>query len=467
MVRPYLPESRPGRARSTLALLLLGLAAGSSAEPPRRPTEWKFDVVRLKQTGRTIHGLLLEENEVSVKLLPVRRLPGEPTRIDPPIEYRVADIGSLEKLNPTDHAALAARVAKFQFANKRRKERTLKLDLKTVPWGADPKAGVSYTSDYFALISNARPDLVRQVAVRLEQLYAAYASYLPPRHTAGAPTTIVLVRSLAEYQQLLKKQGHRFLNSAFFDAGQNRILCASDLERLGQELEQIRKAHAQLRAQVRETRAKLERQFGPNPPQERVREIDAALVEIDSKDRKNDSKLQAETQRFFQVLYHEAFHAYLANFVYPPREADFPRWLNEGLAQVFETAALDGDELIIRRPDPDRLKRVKAAQRDQELVSFEDLLHSDAKNFLVDHASERQVSDRYYLTSWALAFYLAFDRKKLGTPELDEYVYAITNGVEPAEAFQTLVGQPLLAFEQAFHQYLQNNMRTNTGTVNR
>jgi len=68
------------------------------------------------------------------------------------------------------------------------------------------------------------------------------------------------------------------------------------------------------------------------------------------------------------------------------------------------------------------------------------------------------VSDRYYLASWALAFYLTFDRNLLGTPALDHYVAQLKRGTDALQAFRELTGQPLAAFERDFVAYL-NRLR--------
>ena len=57
----------------------------------------------------------------------------------------------------------------------------------------------------------------------------------------------------------------------------------------------------------------------------------------------------------------------------------------------------------------------------------------DYKAFQVAHASEQESSDRYYLASWALSFDLAFNRKLLGTKQLDDYVHALKRGAKPLE----------------------------------
>src|SRR5205823_6595501 len=156
----------------------------------------------------------------------------------------------------------------------------------------------------------------------------------------------------------------------------------------------------------------------------------------------------------FRALYHEAFHAYLANFVYPPGEADVPRWLNEGLAQIFETAFVEAGELRVGHADKMRLAHAQADLARGRVVPILELLRSGPKQFVVRHASDQQTSDRYYLTSWAVAFYLTFDRRLLGTKAMDDYVHALHRGTDPIAAFRDLVGEAPEQFEKEFHQYL-------------
>ena len=82
------------------------------------------------------------------------------------------------------------------------------------------------------------------------------------------------------------------------------------------------------------------------------------------------------------------------------------------------------------------------------------------------HAGDKLTSDRYYLTAWALASYLAFEGKALTPSALDTYARATFRKVDAQEAFCDLVRvevKSLPQFEKQFHVYLEH-LRPN-GTV--
>jgi hypothetical protein len=171
-------------------------------------------------------------------------------------------------------------------------------------------------------------------------------------------------------------------------------------------------------------------------------------------DRKNDELFANATKQLFATLYHEAFHAYLAGFVYPPKSGDVPRWLNEGLAQIFETAILEGQELRVGHADQARLTKAKDAVQKGELLPVTDLLRSGRDQFALSHVGDKQISDRHYVASWALAFYLTFERRLLGSPALDQFIKQVNDGVEAIKAFEELIGEPLAKFEPEFRKYV-------------
>lgn len=454
-----------GRFRLLALAALLGcfVVRASAADPAPLPSEWSYDKLKLKN-GAQLKGLIVEETPAAVRFQRVHRLPGRPTICMTSVFYR-SDIDKLEKLSDTDREILKNRLKEIDPNGEGERKRMETLELQFVDWNGKPKGGLRYDSDYFSLISNAPEEIVRRSAVRLEQIYTAYASFLPPRYPGGKPTTIVLYPSLEEYQKLLADNGWKLQNPAFFSPHSNRIVCGSNLVEHGKDLENARKLHAEHRAELDKREAEYRKFFGKKPAElaRYLQEISVYRRKIAEADRLNDANFDRETKRLFNILYHEAFHAYASNFVYPMKRksattdgpGELPRWLNEGLAQVFESGMVEAGELRVDHPDKDRLQRTKAAVIKSELLSIRELLGVGPKHFLVAHNGERKEAERAYLAAWALTVYLTFDRRLIGTDKLDEYVRTIGQGGDGEEAFAKLVGQPLAAFEARFHEWLK------------
>jgi hypothetical protein len=448
-----------GIAACVLHLLLEGPVSADD-------DDWKYEVLHLKN-GETMRGLIVRETPAEISFQSVRRKPGRPTLVFP-ITLPRDQIDSIDNLDEIERDRLAARIKALDPSGKGELLRMQNLDLKAAPWGKDGKGkALSYQSVYFQLVSNSRDDIVRRSAVRLEQVYFAYTRHLPPRFESADATTILLAQSLADYQKLVKDQGSNLLNPAYYDAADNKVVCYCELQKLGDEMEKVRSHHQQLLDDFDAREAELKKIYKNKVPPELQTPIADGRKKVHDVIEKNEKAFKKAfedgTRRLMQRLYHEAFHAYLNNFVYPPSEGELPRWLNEGLAQVFEFAILDGEEIRVGQVEKERLARAQDALKKGDLVGVADLLKSGSKQFLVAHATESQDSDRYYVTSWAVAHYLLFDRRVLGTKAMDEYVHALHRKRDPLDSFKELIGQPLPRFEKDFKAYLEN-LRSN-GTV--
>lgn len=433
------------------ALLVLALYASPAADE-----DWKYDFVYLK-SGGCLKGLVVLETRDEVVVWRVSRKPGAYTGV---IVTRVGrdELDHIDRIDDAERQRLTARLKALDPTGKGELRRMAGLTLATGDWGKNGKGqALVYESEHFRLESNAAEDVVRRGAVRLENLYAAYARYLPPRQAAARPTRIVLARSLADYQELLRDSGQAGLvNPAFYDPARNVIVCGSDLQRLGDELERVRRQHQQLLAELKERETELTRLYKGRVPAALADPIRDARQRVAAGDDRNEKAFQEATARLFRRLYHEAFHAYLANSVYPPDQADVPPWLNEGLAQVFESALVEAGELRVGAPDKERLAKARELLAKGHFPALSELLRAGPKQFLVAHGSDRLTSDRSYLASWALAHYLTFERRLLGTKAMDEYVRALHRGADPLEAFAALVGHGLSAFERDWVRYLEH-----------
>jgi ribosomal protein L19 len=451
-----------------LTLLGVCLSAAVVAAADTRPgaDDWKYDIVYRKK-GDSYRGLVLRQGAGGLRMQCIVRRPNRPTIVYP-IVLSANEIDHVDLLADGEREVLRKRLKALREERQRLSEQMTalngtgrepasdKLELREASWPGDARAkALAYSSSHFRLVSNASRGIVEVAAIRLEQVYAAYVHCLPPR-ARGEPTTIFLPQSLADYQALVRGQGRSILNPAFFDPARNQIVCAFDWRHITEEMDRVQRHHARLEKQLDEREDELRKAYKGAVPADLKAAMEENRRQIKLAKARNHETFQRAQQRLFQRLFHEAFHAYLLNFVYPERDGELPRWLNEGLAQIFETAIFEVGELRIGHADKERLDAVRRALARNELLSLGDLLRSGAKQFQVAHDGEKQVSDRYYLASWALAYYLTFDRKVLGTPALDAYVRELKRGTDPLDAFGKLTGQPLTRFEEAFLDYLKH-----------
>jgi hypothetical protein len=447
--------SRPLRAIAALALAAVPTLAGPSANP-----DWAFDVLKLKN-GVVHKGLLVDEGKDGVRFQIIRRLPGRPT-VWLTVAFKKDDVLKLEKLTDDQRAALKAKLEDIDPSPEAEARRADRIDLQVVDWNAKKKAGLRYESDYFTLVSDAPEEVVRRAAYRLENVYAAYARFLPPRYPGGAPTVIQVHQSFDGYQKAVPG-GAGLQNPAFYDPSANRVICGTDLKKLGDDLAQFRAEAKPFLDELAKKEAEVIRLYGKKPELPRhLKPLQEQRAQVEKAAKTNEAAFERATRQLFQTLYHEAFHAYVGNFVYPPAgkshpdcPGELPRWLNEGMAQVFETALFEAGELRIGHADRNRLEKAHDLSAKKEFPPLKDVLTAERDVFVVNHAGKRPVADRMYLATWALASYLMFDRRVLGTTALDEFVKAVCMGGNPVKAFETLVGQPLSEFEAAFQSWLR------------
>lgn len=451
--------------RAALVLLVTTAAAGWG-QPPAGFSHWSFDEITVSN-GAKYQGLIQLEDARWVQVQLVRRPPGKPT-ITLTTRFARQEIVSVRRLSDADRAVLKERIADLDPDGAGERRRMEALDLTPAAWFGTAGAAKRYDSDYFSLVSGAPDEVTRRAAVRVEQIYTAFARFLPPTVPDARPTVVYLAADPDEYRRLLGPLGHELLlNPAVYDAQTNRVLCGSDLRRLGTLLQGARIHHSQELAGLNKYEAELRRNYKQSELERHLALVAKERRKVTAADRANGAQFDKTTAQLFAVLYHEAFHAYAANFAYPPLPpADvkagkgagaIPRWLNEGLAQVFETAVVEAGELRVDHADENRLARVKErlkASGAGGLVPLADLLAVGKDAFLAHHAAERAAADRAYLTSWALAYYLTLDRRVIGTDKFRQYLVSVNSGGDARQAFAALVGQDVPAFEKDWHQFL-------------
>jgi hypothetical protein len=452
-------------------IALAVLAPGAAAQPPAPPgaAPWPFDEVTLKN-GAKFQGLVLDDKPVrpgEIRFQSIRRPPGRPT-VTLTTTFTEAEVAFVRRLGEKDRAFLKERLAELDPGGGGEVRRAESLDLTPTGWLDRPRGGFRYDSDYFSLESGTSAEVARRAAVKLEQIYAAFARFLPPT-VDGRPTVVKLAPDRSDYRALLVPLGETdLLNPAVYDPRTNQIVCGSDLRQLGEELQKARLDHSQQLVKLDRYEEQVRKLYRPPELDRYTEQVRAERRKVWLADAANGAKFDEANRRLFALLYHEAFHAYVGTFVYPPLPPDrvregrgtgeLPRWLNEGLAQVFETAVVEAGELRADHPDRPRLMRAKDRLRgkvaDGGLVPPADLFLTGPGSFVAHHANDAAAADRAYLSSWAIAYYLTFERRLIGTAAFRAYLVEVNAGGDPRGAFERLVGQDLPAFEKGWHDYL-------------
>jgi hypothetical protein len=434
--------------------------------PPAGLSNWPFDELTVKN-GSKFQGLLLHEYPDGIEFQSVYRFPGRPT-VTLTSFFSKKEIADIKKLSKQDRDVLKEKLAELDPSGEGERKRMESLELVAGEWPNKKGGARQYDSEYFMLVCTGTEELTRRSAVRLEQIYTAFSRFLPPTVKNAQKTEFWLATELDEYKTLLGPLNEpKLLNPAVYDVRTNRILCGTDLKRLGDELQGARVHHAQQLIGLDRYEGTVRKLYKADELTRYLRAIAAERKRVFLADVNNGVKFDGATARLFALLYHEAFHAYVATFVYPPLKpeevkkgtgtGELPRWLNEGLAQIFETAVVEAGELRADHPDKDRLQRAKdwvKGKNGEKLVPLGDLLITGRDAFLASHADQKAASNRAYLTSWALAHYLTFDRRLIGTDAFNKFLVAVNSGGDAKQAFAVLVGKDLAAFEKDWHDYL-------------
>ena len=477
MVRPFLRSSV-----AIVAMLAIGAQPTSSpdraaaAPPGLAAVPWKLESLRLHD-GRRLQGLVLEPADADgprnpaapIGFVQIVQPPGRAMELITWAPISAARIASIERLSDAEHALLGKRVDEFR--NRRGRQHAaetavaLLRDDEDEPW--------RYAGRWFTLDSTADPSLTRKAVVLLEQVFAALEALVPPGSPEGdpvAPLWVTLCGTANEYRDVQESLGIEAEHPAFYVPARGLLVAGSDMPAM---IEQERAAADSLAvterelsdrdrsfdADVRRLASDLEKQGVPTGKRAEIvqlarnrwqREREAMLAQVATARRDNAARVADARRAFAARLTHEAWHAYADRRLAGSGRRPLPLWLDEGLAQVFETAPLEAGELRLDAPDPVRLKALQELLATGDPPPLADLLRAGQSQFLVGHSGGRTASQQSYLMAWGLAFHLA-----ILEPVLTPSSLAAIRGpaAEPDAAtgrvaeFERLVGLPIGEFD--------------------
>ncbi|HMP02678.1 MAG TPA: DUF1570 domain-containing protein [Gemmatales bacterium] len=414
--------------------------------------DFKLDRLVLKD-GTEFEGVIVSETAGLVRFKIVLRRPGARTQtID--ASYESEEIDRIERLPLTERQQATAFLERLATAGLREAERVAAVTLTDVPAQDGLPAGRRYEGRTCRITSDAEPETLRLIAVRLEELLLAAATRFELASDALKPIEVVVLTRWEDYAAWQRRRRLRILNPACYDPQRKELVAVCELDRLAAELNTVQQRHKAKLAELDDYEAKLRRHFGSSVPFDLIARSRDQRLKVLALAGENEALFERMKASFFAVLFHEALHALVDTAVYPTASHALPRWLNEGLAQMFETVVLEAGAVRWGKLDAERLQAAKEMLKRGELPSLESILRDDPRVFQVGHLTQTLRADRYFVAAWALSHWLVIHRT---TPlaDLDRYARIAGTESDKVAPFTSLVGMPLPAIEAEWHEWLK------------
>lgn len=459
-----------------------------------------LDVVRMKD-GTTRRGRILSETNLEIVLETL--IKGSKGEIigSGKVTLPRGEIESVERGSEEARRKSEERAKTFSERGMRRAEAISRI--RTEPVEVEGSPGLRVTGNFYVLDSTGDQGFVKDMAYLLEGIFGAYAQHMGVRRNAGTKVRVFILGDRDAYNRFqVRKYGGAVANPAFYNSKDNIIVAFNmvqkeeerrvlgEIRRVRQLIEtlksnvaseslRINREAREIRQKVADAAAEARRAIRTaNPPdaEARLRQVEqwerdnlasvktqeaalqkelgeirrAAQEKIESNQKileHNERVLVNQNREMLEMLFHEGFHAYAANFLWDSKEgASAPHWLHEGMACYFERSVVEGGELVYGSLHPGFVRILKERLPRAGLPRLEDVLKGGGDLFHVTQASKEQEerSTANYAFCWLLGHTYA---EKLTADRTQAYVKEIFGGGDPVKAFEKLVGKSLREVE--------------------
>jgi len=158
---------------------------------------------------------------------------------------------------------------------------------------------------------------------------------------------------------------------------------------------------------------------------------------------------------FERVAKHEAFH----QFAYSRFQHGIPQWLNEGIAEYFESSTYINGALIPGQVSKSTADLLRQDIRLNRCIPFLDLLKMNGREWLQNLANGDAALQ--YRQSWAMVHFLIHGENGRHAAKFNQYLLMIARGKNPDEAFAEAFGtSDLASFESAWAKYIEGLQQT-------
>jgi hypothetical protein len=348
--------------------------------------------------------------------------------------------------------------------------------------------------EHFVIEANTDEDFLRKAAHRLGKVFDAYKRHFGVDRNAAKKVRVVIFNSMGQYYASID---NAVKNPAFYAPDLKLVAAGCDIAAYRAAVDEARKRLGDLRklleteqARIDKARAKVRaivdgyhRQIhtaGSTTPrgkaimnlvrrEERKWQIQVMKYEKPLKDikrkigevnRRNERIFDERARHMLRTLYHEGFHAFLDQFLLEEELVKkVPRWLNEGLAQYFEEARVEGSRLILGQENRPKIAFLRKACREGKLVPMPKMLTAGAEDYLVRDTSDIENSTKHYLQAWCL-IHLASEKGRVTKEALERFVRAVAGGAEPMTALPGLTGMTNAELKELWAARLGSSIRT-------
>ena len=395
--------------------------------------------------------------------------------------YSRAEIKEVRKLTDAQRAGVKAYLAKVKSQAVQDKMSISAIEIRDHSWEPkDPKAKPVPAGlvelEHFVIESATPREFFKECAFRLAKVYTQYKKHFGTKEDVGKKVQVMIFDSMDQYYGYIDNMCK---NPAFYSPSLNLVCAGCEYHLFKKATEHYKKEFARIgkimdgrKKELTMLRGKLNRQAGDinrqirnanahaNAKQAAIQNLRSQLIriqmelgqyqkEIDDLERRMDEfkrKLAVAfdqyTHAMFETLYHECFHAFLQNFLFDTERVEkVPLWLNEGLAQYFELARIEGDRLLLGKEDRKRMALLRKWNKEGGLVKLEKLIVADSKHFIVKDEADIERSNMHYFLSWFIVHWLG-QNKRLSREILIKYVDALKADKPPIEALPILTGVP-------------------------
>jgi hypothetical protein len=463
----------------------------------------ELDVVWLTD-GTRREGIITDESDAAIQIDVIVRGTKSETLGTGKAAIPRTEVVRIERMN--DSARQRARARTLSFSDRARKSQEAQGGVVLTPESFQGFNGQKATGTFFELHSTCTAPVVRETAFTLEEMFSAFRRHFSVRRNAGRKIDVYLLANSVEYADFQSAtRGSVSMHPAYFDIRANNIVgfygvqkdeearlrsvilaAQRDIEtnrtQLAAAEDRLVKDFRAQRQSVLDQSAQDRKRAGDNPKAQaavdrqkqelftliRAREREAmdslakqrtranqAVAELEGVIRQNQATLVGQAREMYEILFHETFHAFAANFLW--EEADnvgLPRWLHEGMACYFERSVVENGELIHGGTHPAFLQVLRARQAESALLPVGTILNAGFEQFQIHHTGDIHRQELVYAHAWALSHYLM--ARGITRDRLETYVADVSSGKDRIASFEKLAGRRLGEVETDWRAHLES-----------